>query len=330
MKNSRCLYIEKQDSKVVRSIKDIALGDLGADEVQIQVQFSSVNYKDALCATGHPGVARKMPMVPGIDAAGVVLASNSTAVSEGDEVMVFHADFGTSANGGLSQVVNVPAEWVYPSPVGMSARQSMIYGTAGYPAAQSVEKLLSHGLTPESGRIVVTGATGGVGVVAIAILNKLGFQVDAITGKADRHEFLQSIGASKVFGRDEIVSEPDRPMLKQRWVGAVDTVGGSSLANVLRFVQPHGCVTACGMVGGHELETTVYPFILRGVVLAGIDSAGISREHRARLWEQLAGPFAVDQLDELVTEVSLSEVTDVMDKLLCGQHCGRSIVKMSD
>lgn len=329
MKNSRCLFIEKEDSKVVRSLKDIALGELGDDEVQIQVQYSSVNYKDALCATGHPGVARKMPMVPGIDAAGIVVASNSPAVGVGQEVMVFHADFGTLADGGISQVIHVPADWVYTLPSGMTAKQSMIYGTAGYTAAQSVEQLLSHGLTPDSGRLVVTGATGGVGVVAIAILNKLGFKVDAITGKRDRHQLLKSIGASEVFDRDEITGAPERPMLKGRWAGAVDTVGGSALSNVLRFIQPHGCVTACGMVGGHELETTVYPFILRGVVLAGIDSAGISREHRARLWEKLAGPFAVE-LGELVTEISLSEVTDVMDKLLASQHCGRSIVKLSD
>ena len=323
----QCLYVEKNDSEITRSIKTLQLDECGVNEVRIQTRFSSLNYKDALCAQGHPGVARSIPIVPGIDAAGIVLDSNSPNFQKGDEVMVFHADFGTAANGGLAEKIQVPAEWVYTLPKGMSLRQSMIYGTAGYTAAQSVGQLLKHDIVPKSGKILVTGATGGVGVLAIAILKKLGFEVVAATGKRERHDWLKSIGAAEVIGRDDVCDQSDRPLLKGMWAGAVDTVGGKMLATVLRMTRPHGCVTACGLVGGSELELTVYPFILRGVSLVGIDTAGISREYRTELWNQLAGPFAVDDLTGITNVTNLQNVTEIIDKILDGNHWGRTIVE---
>lgn len=333
----RGLYVEKRDegndSNVVRSIKTIALNEIGANEVRIQTRYSSINYKDALCAQGHPGVARTLPIVPGIDGAGIVLESNSPNFKPGDEVMVFHADFGTASNGGLAEIIQVPAEWVYSLPngmgmgMGMSLQKSMSYGTAGYTAALSVEQLLKHGVAPESGRVLVTGATGGVGVLSIAILKKLGFEVVAVTGKPERHEWLKSLGATEVIGREDVCDSSSRPLLKGEWAGAIDSVGGKTLATVLRMTKPHGCVTACGLVGGSELETTVYPFILRGVSLVGIDTAGISRDYRTRLWEQLAGPFAIDDLAEITKTISLSDVPATIDNVLSGQHWGRTIVE---
>lgn len=326
----QCLYVEKgpeeSESQVIQSIKTIPINELSPNEVRIQTRFSSINYKDALCAQGHPGVARSLPIIPGIDGAGVVLDSNSPNFKIGDEVMVFHADFGTATNGGLAEVIQVPADWVYSLPEGMSLRQSMSYGTAGYTAAQSIEQLLKHDVTPESGRVLVTGATGGVGILSIAILKKLGFAVVAVTGKPEREDWLKSLGAIEVVSREDVCDSSSRPLLKGQWAGAVDSVGGNTLATVLRMTKPHGCVTACGLVGGSELVTTVYPFILRGISLVGIDTAGISRDYRSQLWEQLAGPFAVDGLEEITNTVSLSEVTATIDKMLRGDHWGRTVV----
>jgi putative YhdH/YhfP family quinone oxidoreductase len=325
-----CLLVEKNEStgNISRRVTTLPPVELPSADVQVRVSYSSLNYKDALCATGHPGVAASLPMVPGIDAAGVVLTSRDANFQVGDEVLIAHAEFGTSVFGGFSQVVNVPGSWVYALPSGLTARDAMILGTAGFTAAQSIDQLVRHGVTPDSGEIVVTGATGGVGIIAVKLLSQLGFQVVAVTGKKDRVDWLKRAGAGEVISRDKVDENSKSPLLKGRWAGAVDSVGGNTLATILRMTQPHGCVTACGLVGGTEIQMTVYPFILRGVTLAGIDSAGISREYRAGIWEKLAGPWAVDRLDEVAQEVDLEGLDRAIDQILAGQIAGRTVVRL--
>ncbi len=326
----RCLLVEKNEStgSISRRVTTLPLDGLPNADVQIQVRYSSLNYKDALCATGHPGVATSLPTVPGINAAGVVLSSRDANFQVGDEVLVAHAEFGTSAFGGFSQVVKVPGSWVYALPSGLTARDAMIHGTAGFTAAQSIDQLERHGVSPDAGEIVVTGATGGVGIIAVKLLSQLGYQVVAATGKKDRVDWLKRAGADEVISRDDIDNHSNSPLLKGRWAGAVDTVGGNTLATILRTTRPHGCVTACGLVGGTKVQTTVYPFILRGITLAGIDSAGISREYRAGIWEKLAGPWAVDRLDDVALEVDLHGLDRAIDRILAGQIAGRIVVRL--
>ena len=325
---TRCLVVSKTDGIVSRKIDARNMDPVSDDLVRIKVEYSSINYKDALCANAHPGIARKLPIVPGIDAAGCVISDPSGQFSEGDDVMVFHAEFGTKEDGGLSQIIDVPRSWVYPIPQGLNARDCMIIGTAGFTAAQCVDELIKHSVNPDSGEIVVTGSTGGVGIFAIKLLSKLGYKVTAVTGKQDRISWLERNGASQVVGRSNVNDETDRPLLGGRWAGAVDTVGGNILATILRSTKPQGCVTACGLVAGVDFGISVYPFILRGVTLQGVDTAGISREYRTELWRRLAGEWAFEQLDELVTEVTLDGVEEQIQTILEGKIVGRVIVKL--
>ncbi len=324
----RALMVERDGDEVRREIKNVPVPELSPGHVRVRVQWSSLNYKDALAATGHPGVARNLPLIPGIDAAGVVDDPGDTPWRTGQEVMVFHPRLGTEVNGSYAEFVTVPQDWLYEIPRGLNPRSAMIYGTAGFTAAQSIDQLLFHKIAPGSGPVVVTGATGGVGVFAVKMLQRLGFEVVAVSGKPERYEWLRSLGASEVVGREAVNDTSGRPLLSGRWAGAVDTVGGNILATILRSTKPAGCVTACGLVAGHELNMTVYPFILRGVTLQGIDSAGVSREYRAGLWEKIATEFAVPGLDELAIETDLEHLGEQIDNILAGKIAGRVIVKM--
>jgi putative YhdH/YhfP family quinone oxidoreductase len=317
---------EANHDQVTRGIEMIGLDDLPAGEVVVRTHFSSVNYKDALAATGHSGVARQLPHVPGIDAAGTVVSSTSPQFRVGDEVMIFDANMGTNSSGGYSQYMRVPAAWVYSLPDGLSLRQAMAYGTAGFTAAQSILQLIRHDVKPESGEVVVTGATGGVGSCAVGMLAQLGYTVVAVSGKPERTDWLKALGAREVLSRTDMDDQSLRPLLKARWAGAVDTVGGNMLATVLRSAGPRACVTACGLVGGAELVITAYPFILRGVTLQGIDSANISHDTRAGIWQKLATGFALTKLDDLVREVSLDDLEDAIVDMLAGKTAGRVIV----
>jgi acrylyl-CoA reductase (NADPH) len=271
-------------------------------------------------------VVRNLPHVPGIDCAGTVEESASPQYRPGDEVIVTGYELGSGHWGGYSAFVRVPAEWIVPLPAGLTPRETMIYGTAGFTAAQCVAAIIARGIEPKRGPVVVTGSTGGVGSIAVAILAKLGYEVEAVTGKAEHHDWLRKLGAHTILAREDLADDTDRPLLRSRWAAAVDTVGGKPLATILRSTQHRGCVSACGLVAGTDLHTTVYPFILRGVMLAGIDSANCPRPERLEMWQKLSGPWHISQLDSLADEITLSELPDRIEKILAGRIVGRTIV----
>jgi putative YhdH/YhfP family quinone oxidoreductase len=264
--------------------------------------------------------------VPGIDCAGTVEESSSPQYKPGDKVIITGYELGSGHWGGYSEFVRVPAEWIVPLPAGLTLRETMIYGTAGFTAAQCVAAIVARGIEPTRGPVAVTGSTGGVGSIAVAILAKLGYEVEAVTGKTEHHDWLRKLGAHTILGRENIADDTDRPLLRARWAAAVDTVGGKPLATILRSTQHRGCVSACGLVAGTELHTTVYPFILRGVMLAGIDSANCPRPERLQMWQKLSGPWHISQLDFLADEITFDELPDRIEKILAGQSVGRTIV----
>ncbi|MHC4400759.1 MAG: YhdH/YhfP family quinone oxidoreductase [Planctomycetota bacterium] len=300
--------------------------ELPAGDVLIRVAYSSLNYKDALAARGHPGVARRFPHVPGIDAAGTVQESSSADFRPGDKVLVTSYELGAERWGGWADYVRVPADWVLPLPKGLSLEESMILGTAGLTAGLCVRALRHHEIAPESGEVVVTGATGGVGTLAVRLLAKLGYVVVAVSGKAEKHEWLRRQGAARVVTRKEMLDPSNRPLLSARWAGAVDTVGGAMLATLLRSMRSEGCVASCGLVGGDKLATTVYPFILRGVTLAGIDSAWCPRVRREEIWHRLAIDWKLDGLTSIRTVIQPEQIGDYVGQILSGQITGRVII----
>jgi acrylyl-CoA reductase (NADPH) len=322
-----CLMVRQHgDGNVAAAVESITVDDLPAGDVLIEVAYSSLNYKDALACQGHPGVVRSFPHLPGIDCAGTVAASDSSLYRPGDAVLVTGYEQGAGQWGGFSAYVRVPADWIVPLPTGLSFRESMIYGTAGFTAAQCVTAIVECGIEPERGEVLVSGATGGVGSLAVAILAKLGYQVAAVTGKTDRHDWLRELGAVTILGREELNDTSDQPLLKSRWAAAVDTVGGAPLSTIVRSLGYRGCVAACGLVAGTELPLSIYPFILRGVTLAGIDSAKCPRPQREAMWQKLAGPWRVEQLDRLASETTLDELPQRVEQILAGQIVGRTLV----
>jgi acrylyl-CoA reductase (NADPH) len=321
-----CHMVRKDGNRVAARVEMITEDQLPDGDVLVRVAYSSLNYKDALACQGHPGVVRSFPHVPGIDCAGTIVETSSEEYRLGEEVLVTGYELGAGHWGGFSQYVRVPAEWIVRLPPGLSARGAMINGTAGFTAAQCVTAIVERGIGPERGPVVVTGATGGVGSLAVAILAKLGYRVAAVTGKADMRDWLRRLGAAEVLGRDEVDDNSDRPLLAARWAAAVDTVGGRPLATILRSIEHRGCVAACGLVAGAALELTVYPFILRGVTLAGIDSAKCPRAQRLEMWQKLADPWRIDRLDDLAQEATLDELPQRVEQILAGQMVGRTLV----
>jgi putative YhdH/YhfP family quinone oxidoreductase len=321
-------YVVRKDSdgQVSAAVEPISRDDLPPGDVLIDVAYSSLNYKDALACQGHPGVVRTFPHIPGIDCAGTALESHVPDVRPGDEVLVTGYELGAGRWGGYSALVRVPAEWIVPLPTGLSLREAMIYGTAGFTAAQAVTAIVEHGIGPQCGPVVVTGATGGVGSIAVAILSKLGYEVAAVTGKPARHDWLKRLGATTVLARNDVLDDSDRPLLSANWAAGVDTVGGRPLATILRSTKHRAVVAACGLVAGTELPLTTYPFLLRGVTLAGIDSAKCPRPQRLAIWQRLAGDWRINQFDELATEATLDELPARVQEILAGQIVGRTLI----
>ena len=330
MTHFKAFWVEKTDDGVTHSIRERDLDDLPAGEVLINVRFSSLNYKDALSARGLPGVTRQYPHTPGIDAAGVVVSSSHQSVKEGDEVIVIGFDLGMNTPGGYGQYIRVPAAWVTPLPGGMTLRESMIIGTAGLTAALCYDKLLIMGAAPADGPVIVTGATGGVGSVAVALLAAQGYEVIANSGKADKTDYLKRLGATKVTAR-ALLSDPNpRPLGATDWAHGIDTVGGDILANVIKGLKYGGSVSVCGLVASPAFNLTVLPFLLRSVNLLGIDSVELPIEEKTRAWNRLASEWKLDGLEEMVNEIGLDGVSGAVDTILSGGVTGRTLVVHDD
>ena len=325
----KALLVEKAgDNEFTRKIVERSIGDLPAGDLVVRVRYSSLNYKDALSATGHPGVTRTFPHTPGIDAAGEVAASASGAFRPGDRVLVTGYDLGMNTAGGYGGYIRIPSSWAIPLPEGLTLRECMALGTAGLTAGLSVLKLTNAGIRPEDGEILVTGATGGVGSLTVGILAKAGYRVIAATGKSADAWFLRDLGAADVIDRGQVTAGAERPMMKERWAGAVDVVGGGTLAAAVKSVHYGGVITCCGLVGSAELPLTVYPFIMRGVSLLGIDSALCPIDLRRQVWQRLAGEWRIDRIDSLVTEVGLEGVEEKIQAILRGGIRGRVVVNL--
>ena len=325
----RALVVSRTGEKTYsREVTERTISDLPEGEVLVRVRYSSLNFKDGLSCIGNPGVTRNYPHTPGVDASGEVVESSDSRFKVGDSVIVTGYDLGMNTSGGFGQYIRVPADWVVPLPEELSFKDAMIYGTAGYTAALSVHALQKYGVTPEQGEIAVTGSTGGVGSVAVALLAHLGYNVVASTGKKDETEFLQDLGAAEIIGREDVNDESKKPLLRERWAGAVDTVGGTTLASLLKATKRGGAVAATGLVASSDLPTTVFPFILRGVSLLGIDSGFTPTNLRREIWSKLAGVWKFPQLEQLTIDCTLETLDPEIDKILAGGQRGRVVVDL--
>ena len=331
MTSFRAFQVEKTEQKqFTRAIVQREVADLPEGDLVIDVAYSSLNYKDALSATGNPGVTRNFPHTPGIDAAGTVSESSSEDFKAGDEVIVIGFDLGMNTAGGFGQKIRVPAGWAVPMPNGLIARSAMILGTAGFTAALCIDKLTSiGGLAVEDGPVLVTGATGGVGSVAVGLLAKLGHEVHAVTGKAAQHEFLRSLGAAAIVSREEAIANAGRPLAREKWGGVVDTVGGEILVDAVKSLRYGKSLAACGLVASPEIPATVLPFILRHVNLLGIDSVELPLAQKAAIWQKLAGPWRPDFLEDLVEPLTLDALSAAIDRILAGEMVGRGLVDLN-
>ena len=321
--------VHKQNDEVEGRLETVTLDELSAGEVVIKAEYSSVNYKDALAATGHNLIIRDFPRIAGIDVAGKVASSSDSRYKEGDNVLVTGYELGTGHDGGYAEYVRVPAEWVVPMPDSLSAYDVMAIGTAGFTAALCVQRMELNGMEPPGGPVVVTGATGGVGSIAIDILSQRGYEVIAISGKKESHAELMALGASKVLDRNEINFDGP-PLEKGQWGGAIDNAGGDMLAWLTRTMKPWACIASVGLAGGSHLNTTVMPFILRGVSILGITSSGTPTAWRAPLWQRLATDLKPANMDNIVSQVvTLEELSGVFDDMLAGKTRGRTLVEIN-
>ena len=324
----KALVSSEIDKKFISEVKTRKIEDLPEGKVLIKVNFSSLNYKDALSANGNKGVSRNYPHTPGIDAAGIVEFSEVDRFKKGDEVIVTGYDLGMNTSGGFSQFIRVPEEWVVLKPAEISLSESMALGTAGLTAGLCVRKLLNHGIKPEMGKVFVTGATGGVGIVAMMLLSKLGFEVTAITGKMDSKELLMEYGASEVASRQDFDQKLLSPLQKSIFVGGVDAVGGDVLSNLLCSTSQRAAIACCGMVNGTDLNTSVFPFILRGVTLYGVDSAETELSIKEEVWSNFSNDWKLNELEKNIKEIGLSDLPKEIDTILKGQQIGRIRVKI--
>lgn len=323
----QALLLEQQDGKTLASVQTLDESRLPEGDVTVDVHWSSLNYKDALAITGKGKIIRNFPMIPGIDFAGTVRTSEDPRFHAGQEVLLTGWGVGENHWGGLAEQARVKGDWLVAMPQGLDARKAMIIGTAGFTAMLCVMALEDAGVRPQDGEIVVTGASGGVGSTAVALLHKLGYQVVAVSGRESTHEYLKSLGASRILSRDEFAES--RPLEKQLWAGAIDTVGDKVLAKVLAQMNYGGCVAACGLAGGFALPTTVMPFILRNVRLQGVDSVMTPAERRAEAWERLVQDLPASFFDQSATEITLSQAPEFANKIMDNQFHGRALVKIA-
>lgn len=319
--------IHSDDNGYRAGIEDVGLDSLSPGEVVVEAAYSSINFKDALAGTGKGKILRRFPLVGGIDVAGTVVQSDDPRFQEGDSVICTGSGLSETRDGGYSKYVRLEADWAIPLPEGLDAREAMILGTAGFTAALGLLRMEENRQHPGLGPLAVTGATGGVGMLAVDIYSRAGYEVHAITGKADRADFLIRLGARQVLPRD--AAESDRPMASSRFGGALDNVGGKALSGLLAQIEPYGNVASCGLAGSHDLPATVMPFIIRGVSLLGVASANTPRELRERVWERLAGDWKPSHLDAICTrEVGLDELHGVFPTMLAGDSFGRTLVRL--
>ncbi|QTA93518.1 YhdH/YhfP family quinone oxidoreductase [Desulfonema magnum] len=318
------------DNRYTRQIVDKSVEELPPGDVLVNVRYSSLNYKDALSAIGNKGVTKKYPHTPGIDAAGIVAESSVPEFSPGDEVIVTSYDLGMNTSGGFGQYIRVPAGWVVPLPGGLTLRESMIYGTAGFTAALSVFRLKESGITPDRGDVLVSGATGGVGSIAVSILSQIGYSVTAVNGISDKTAYLRKIGAKSVISIEAATDQTGRPLLKERWAGSIDAVGGDILVTTIKSTAHNGTVTCCGNIASPEMPLNVYPFILRGVRLIGIGSQNCPMPVRRKIWEKIAGEWKIVRPDPLTSEISLDELDHQIEMMLQRKRKGRTLVRMTE
>ncbi len=325
----KAFVVEEKEGHFIGEVKSKSVNDLPEGDLLIQVHYSSLNYKDALSAIGNKGVTRKYPHTPGIDAVGTVVSSKSMKFKVQDQVIVTSYDLGMNTDGGFGQFIRVPEEWAVKLPENLSMKEAMILGTAGLTAGMSVLRL-TETIQPEDGEIAVSGATGGVGSLAISILKKLGYSISAITGKEAEHDFLRTLGVDHIILRKEFESIGNKPLLKPVFAGGIDTVGGVILENIIKSTHPNGVVTCCGNVASPKLDLTVFPFILRGVSLIGIDSQNYPMSHRELVWNKLSKDWKPDNLADTAKEISLHALNENIEWMLNGQLKGRTVLKMEN
>jgi len=323
----RAFVVEESIGQYISSIKNLDTENLPSGNVLVQVCYSSLNYKDALSATGNKGVTKKYPHTPGIDAAGIVKFSDSDNFNVGDEVIVTGYDLGMNTPGGFGEYIRVPENWVVKLPVGLTMKEAMIIGTAGFTAGISILRLMEQ-VKPGDGNIIVSGATGGVGSMALSMLSKAGYNTVAISGKTQEHDFLKSMGVSEIISRTDFLNMEDKPILSAQYAGAIDTVGGDILVKIIKSLKPLGLATTCGSVGGTKLDLNVFPFILRGVSLVGVSAQNYPDSLRKILWEKLANELKPGNIIDLYQEVTLNELSETINLILAGKLKGRTIVKI--
>jgi len=325
----KAILLEQADGKVAPALRAIEESQLSPGDVTVAVEYSTINYKDGLILAGQGRLVRQYPLIPGIDFAGTVETSSSPDFKPGDKVVLNGWRVGELHSGGYAQKARVKAEWLVKLPPGITTRQAMGIGTAGYTSMLCVMALQAHGVTPADGEVVVTGAAGGVGSVAIAILAKLGYRVVASTGRAETHDYLKSLGAAALIDRAELAAEPSKPLMAERWSGGIDTVGSNTLANLLAQIKYRGSVAACGLAGGADLKSSVMPFIIRGVNLLGIDSVMCPPGPRIEAWRRLAHDLPMDRLAAIIQQVALADVPGLAARFAKGQVRGRIVVDVN-
>ena len=331
MKTTYRAFIVREDENgsISRGIEEKDISELPIGEILIKVMYAGLNYKDALSASGHKGITREFPHTPGVDASGVIVESTSPKFEIGEEVIVTGYDLGMNMSGGFQEYIRVPSDWVVKKPAGISLKESMILGTAGFTAALSLYKMELMGQIPEKGEILVTGASGGVGSMAIGILNRAGYEVIASTGSSEI-DHLKSLGANRIENRAFANDTTGRPLLRGKWGGAIDTVGGNTLATCVKACHRAGSVASCGLVASHELNLTVYPFLLNGVNILGVDSAETPMVLRQILWAKLSDTWKIESLERYSTEIELEQLEEQIQLILAGKTTGRVVLHLSD